>query len=198
MLLILREVPCDKGIGGYHNIVFFHFCELRGALGSRSHDGKHPQFRREFINLALPVQHQRSRTYDKASAAFGALFVKHQRYRLQCLSKSHIVRENTAQTVRRQRFQPPEPVNLILAQNTVKLFRNADFIGVIQHFTVGTYLPAELRAAFNSDILRGTPKAVEIQHSERRYPDFFFHKGLIRNVKTFSDFKQFGKPVVKD
>ena len=32
MLLILREVPCDKGIGGYHNIVFFHFCELRGAL----------------------------------------------------------------------------------------------------------------------------------------------------------------------
>ena len=90
-----------------------------------------------------------------------------------------IVRENTAQTVRRQRFQPPEPVNLILAQNTVKLFRNADFIGVIQHFTVGTYLSAELRASFNSDILRGTPKTVEIQHSERRNPDFFFHKGLI-------------------
>ena len=67
MLLILREVPCDKGIGGYHNIVFFHFRELRGALGSCSHDGKHPQFRREFFNLALPVQHQRSLTYDKAS-----------------------------------------------------------------------------------------------------------------------------------
>ena len=119
MLLILHEVPCDKGIRGYHNIVFSHFRELCGALGSRSHDGKHPQFRREFFDLALPVQYKGSRTYDKASAAFGALFVKHQRCCLQCLSKSHIVREDSAQTVRRQRFQPPEPVNLILAQNTV-------------------------------------------------------------------------------
>ena len=148
-----------------------NFCPLPGRPGHhfyRNAGGKS-------LKLAVPVKYQRCRGDNQAPSVILRFclqkFRQQKGYRLQSLSKPHIVRKNAAKSVMAKSFQPHKTVFLVLAQGFLQTCRDLKII-VLHGFHV-SYQLFKGSVSYCQQILLFFQLAVQIQSPVfRRCYDF--------------------------
>ena len=111
--IVTGDIHCIRFPAPRHHLLQDCFPRRR-----RPRHGNHRQSRRETGKLLLPVEHQRRRTHHQHGTVVSALPQGlHQCDGLQGLAKAHLVRQNAAETSRRQGPQPLVTVDLIGPQH---------------------------------------------------------------------------------
>src|SRR5438445_3797253 len=107
------DVASQQSVARDNNVDVRHRFETRGAVGAFEHERL--EFGSKLPRFILPVCHKRCWADDQGSAI--ALLRAEKRERLHCFTKTHLVREDAAEIVRRETREPFETDKLILAQS---------------------------------------------------------------------------------
>src|SRR4029077_4413262 len=96
------DVASQQSVARYNHVDVRDRLETRGAIGAFEHERL--EFGSKLPRFILPVCHKRCWADDQGSAI--APLRAEKRERLHCFTKTHLVREDAAEIVRRETREP--------------------------------------------------------------------------------------------
>ena len=125
------------------------------------------------------------------------LITEHKWYSLNCLSKAHIVSQNTAETITWYCLQPSETIFLVFTHSIFKALGNRKIFWILNHKSKTAHSLFKFSTSVNPDIITAFLKSVKVHHTVLRHGKPVLQKCLVTDIKALRHICKFGNRITK-